>query len=236
MDEDAILTLFTSFRDAERTWIQRQDTKQLTAAGVEIEECSLHFGEMAFVLAGLKPAVLIQLSSVDLTRHLYSKVLEPHFIQHPDFTASSLRCQWITQRARSPEMLLTGCILVWNTATIRHHPQSATIQGIIDKLCPSPSAPQSSIMAGVIVPEDDLALILDIPGRLPGSEAEIRHMVEVSYWQVDSSSGSSTLLTAFAAQPDEIPAIQVHFQRYKVKVLDLFGMSIGIHVQSMASA
>ncbi|KAF8933682.1 hypothetical protein BGZ47_010761 [Haplosporangium gracile] len=78
--------------------------------------------------------------------------------------------------------------------------------------------------------------MLDIPGRLPTSEAEIRAMVEVSYWDQDESAANSSpvLLTAFAAQPDQILAIQTHFKEYRDSARSLFNMTLKLHIQAMA--
>lgn len=229
--EDRARELFISFRDAERTWIQDQETR---AASPGLEECSLHYGEMAFVLAGLKPAVLIQLPSVDLTQQFYIQVLQPHLVQHHSFASSRLECRMITRSVRSPEMPLTGCVLVWNRESVRSHPQSFTIQGVLDLLCPSSEVLQG-VPTEIVVSESDLATLLDIPGRLPGSEEEIHKMLEVSFWKQDTSASSPVLLTAFAAQPEEVPTIQAHFKRYKDRMSSLFGITLKLHVQSMAS-
>ncbi|KAG0039051.1 hypothetical protein BGZ82_009857 [Podila clonocystis] len=221
--------LFISFRDAERTWIKDQETK---AASPGLEECSLHHGELAFVLAGLKPAVLIQLPSMDLTRQFYLQVLQPHLVQHRSFVFSGLECRMVTRSVRSPEMPLTGCALVWNRESVKSHPQSFAIQEILDLLCPSSEVPQG-VSTEIVVSETDLATLLDIPGRLPGSEEEIHKMLQVSYWQQDASV-SPALLTAFAAQPEELTAIQTHFKRYKDRALGLFGITLKLHVHSMA--
>ncbi|KAF9336529.1 hypothetical protein BG006_008330 [Podila minutissima] len=228
--DDRIRELFISFRDAERTWVKNQEARE---ASPGLEECSLHFGELAFVLAGLKPAVLIQLPSAALTRQFYLQVLQPHLVQHYSFASSSLECRMITRSVRSPEMPLTGCALVWNRESIRGHSQSSSIQGALDLLCPPSEAPQGATTE-IVVSESDIATLLDIPGRLPGSEEEIHKMLEVSYWQQDASVTSPVLLTAFAAQPEELPAIQIHFEQYKDRVSSLFGITLKLHVQSMA--
>lgn len=137
----------------------------------------------------------------------------------------------ITRSVRSPEMPLTGCVLVWSKDSVRSHPP---IQGTLDLLCPSSEVSQI-LSTEILVSESDLAALLDIPGRLPGSEEEICKMIEVSYWQQDTSVASPVLLTAFAAQSEELPVIQAHFKRYKERVLNLFGITLKLHVQSMAA-
>jgi hypothetical protein len=92
-----------------------------------------------------------------------------------------------------------------------------------------------------MISEQDLAIMLDIPGRLPASEIEVRAMVEISYWHQDQDEyaavdSAPVLLTAFAAQPDEISLIQTHFKRYRNSVRSLFNMTLKLHIQAMADS
>jgi hypothetical protein len=239
---DDIQDLYSSYRDAERAWIQSITTTTLASgASGSIEDCSLHYGEIGFLLAGLKPCVLIQLPTPELTRSLYSEVLESQWIQRDSFKRQQqnqddnlgLSCRLITRDVQSPEMPLQGCVLVWSQRTIRSHPQSNIIQRAIDMFFPSAEGESDN---GWIISEQDMAVILDIPGRLPENELEVRRMVEVSYWhQVETLPDTQpVLLTAFAAQPDQMHSIQAHFKRYKYNVQRQFGVLLKLHVQSMA--
>ncbi|KAI7831136.1 hypothetical protein BC939DRAFT_220710 [Gamsiella multidivaricata] len=261
----ARLNLYTSYRDAERTWLHSFTS---AAAATEdpgdpstIEECSLHYGELAFLLAGLKPCVLIQLPTLDLTLSLYRHVLQSQWTQLPAYKQQSLQqqhedmqeeehalglhCKMITQNVRSPEMPLQGCVLVWADQTVRSHPQSDLIQRGINLLCPLSHYDREDTVPGVqsVISETDLAIMLDLPGRLPESETEMHQMIEVSYWHQEEvadiandspSEPQPTLLTAFAAQPDQIPNVQSHFKRYRDAVREKYGMRLKLHVQSMA--
>ncbi|KAG0240834.1 hypothetical protein BGX31_001631 [Mortierella sp. GBA43] len=181
---DDIQDLYSIYREAERAWIQSiTTTTPASGASGSIEDCSLHYGEIGFLLAGLKPCVLIQLPTPELTHSLYS--------------------------------------------------QSNLIQRAIDMFFPSAEGGDDN---GRIIPEQDMAVILDIPGRLPENELEVRRMVEVSYWhQVEALPDiQPVLLTAFAAQPDQMHSIQAHFKRYKYNVQRQFGVLLKLHVQSMA--
>ncbi|ORZ28678.1 hypothetical protein BCR41DRAFT_417820 [Lobosporangium transversale] len=250
----AIQELYTSYRAAERAWINSISTSESHASSAAIQDCSLHYGELAFVLAGLKPCVLVQMPTSELTQSLYHQVLESYWLKldvyklhqqqkqqqqqpqqhlHRPFSLG-LDCRLITRNICSPEMSLQGCVLIWSNQTIQSHPQTAIIQHAIHQLFSSPSL--SSDNATNVISDHDLAIMLDIPGRLPENSLEIQNMIEVSYWdqkdenyrtmssshsnqnnnshteanddeQIKSTASSSPiLLTAFAAQPDQIPA------------------------------
>ncbi|KAF9183022.1 hypothetical protein BGZ50_004477 [Haplosporangium sp. Z 11] len=253
---DDIQELYSTFQIAERSWIrslsQTPQNQQRQGSPARLEDCSLHYGEFAFVLAGLKPCILIQLPTPDLTTAYYHSALVPHLIHHPAFKRQAkasgleLRCQLITRNVQSPEMHLQGYVLLWSAGTVQAHPQSKRIQNGINLLCP-PNVLESSDMnessnngsKTTTISEEDLALMLDIPGRLPGTEVELKRMIEVSYWSqghcsADKESNEPLLLTAFAAQPDQLPDIQAHFKRYRDAVWDLFRIHLKLHVQSMS--
>ncbi|KAF9358219.1 hypothetical protein BGX26_002223 [Mortierella sp. AD094] len=169
-----------------------------------------------------------------------------------------LNCHLITKDIRSPEMPLQGCVLVWSDRTVQLHPQSVRIRRGISLLCSS-EGQKDPLATGTmgnetaakdintrLISEQDLAIMLDLPGRLPESEKEMHQMIEVSYWhQGDIGIGggqndrataeaSPTLLTAFAAQPDQVPNIQIHFKRYRDTIREIFGIQLKLHIQSMA--
>ncbi|KAF9436457.1 hypothetical protein BGZ76_003918 [Entomortierella beljakovae] len=247
---DHAKVLYDTYRTAESEWINSQskktDSRDTTSQiSSELQECSLHYGELAFLLSGLKPCVLIQMPTPDLTRSLYHQVLQSQWMQLDSFKEQhrlGLNCQLITKQVRSPEMLLMDCVLVWSTRVIQSHQQSERIQHGVDLLFSTKDSKSQ------IIPEDDLAVMLDLPGRLPQSEAEVHRMIEVSYWhqgnvttvsgqnKTPASDESPTLLTAFAAQPDQIPNIQTHFKRYRDAVRDKFGIQLKLHIQSMADS
>ncbi|KAF9108911.1 hypothetical protein BGX27_008184 [Mortierella sp. AM989] len=246
---DAIQDLFNSYRSMESNWIQslsKISQREALHPPSSIQDCSLHYGELAFLLAGLKPCVLIQLPTPDLTFSLYKDVLDPQWIQLASYKEQQqsqllgLNCQLITKNVRSPEMSLQGCVLVWSNRTIQLHQQSERIQRGIDLLCST--ATENEIATkdtkSQIISEQDLAVMLDLPGRLPESEIEMQKMIEVSYWHQGSIDGGQndgpTLLTAFAAQPDQLPNIQIHFKRYRDVVRNIFGIQLKLHIQSMA--
>ncbi|KAF9131119.1 hypothetical protein BGW39_002203 [Mortierella sp. 14UC] len=265
MSEAAFATaaqeLYTVFRDAEHAWIHNQSTSGTSNSNnnqdqAALEDSSLHYGEFAFLLAGLKPCLLLQLPTPAMTRDFFHQVLAPLVMQHPTYKTLSnntnpsettggtttgalgLECRLITRNVQTPEMSLKGYVLFWSSTTVDSHPQAASIQRSIDLLCPSSSA--ATITTTTMISDEDLALMLDIPGRLPTTEPEMRAMIEVSYWHQDNNNSnpanpsSPVLLTAFAAQPDQAPAIQTHFKRYRDTVRTLFNVTLKLHIQAMA--
>lgn len=273
---DDIQDLYTSYRNAEHAWTRSIDSatsSPMASSAVNadsstygsIEECSLHYGEIAFLLAGLKPCVLIQFPTPELTRGFYHQVLEPQWMQRESFKRQQqgqqeglgLSCCLITKDVRSPEMPLQGCVLVWSQRTVRSHPQSDLIQRAINQLfssshetTPKANKDKTNPNTQCVIAEQDMAVILDLPGRLPETEIEVYRIVEVSYWdQGKTLSGHGgnagnttsppdlqpTLLTTFAAQPDQIPGVHAHFKRYKDAVRDRFGVQLKFHMQSMAN-
>ncbi|KAK3825918.1 MAG: hypothetical protein J3Q66DRAFT_111416 [Benniella sp.] len=256
---DDIQDLYTSFRDAERAWtrsVANMASTTVASSAVDpdsstfgsIEECSLHYGEIAFLLAGLKPCVLIQFPTPELTHSFYHQVLEPQWMQRESFQRQQqqqqqgqqddlgLSCRLITKDVRSPEMPLQGCVLVWSQKTVHSHPQSDLIQRAINLLFSSSHDP---IQSQCVIAEKDMAIILDLPGRLPETEIEMYRIVEISYWDQGETPSPSdpqpVLLTTFAAQPDQIPSIHAHFKRYRDAVRDRFGVQLKFHMQSMAN-
>ncbi|KAG0276943.1 hypothetical protein BGZ95_006814 [Linnemannia exigua] len=187
-----------------------------------------------------------------MTQTFFRQVLAPQVMQHPAYKTLSkkngnsadtdtpstlgLECRVITRNVQSPEMPLQGYVLMWSSTTVASHPQTASIQRSIDLLCPSSATAATATPS--TISEMDLALMLDIPGRLPTTEPEMRAMIEVSYWHQDNNSpsddSSPVLLTAFAAQPDQIPAIQTHFKRYRDATRTLFNITLKLHIQAMA--
>ncbi|KAF9287878.1 hypothetical protein BGZ68_001156 [Mortierella alpina] len=256
----SILDLFLAFRDAEQAWIQsllqtHANTTDHQTDSSALQDCSLHYGELAFVLAGLKPCLLIQLPTPELTTAFYDGVILPRLLTHPAYERLSdpselgLSCTLITRRVHSPEMSLQGYVLLWSRKTVLSHPQAELIQRGIDRICPPHSSATNRI--GTYgekceeqeeeISEEDLAVMLDIPGRLPKTHAEMLQMIEVSYWHQASDHTTSsapetgpTLLTAFAAQPDQIPEIHAHFRRYRDTLFQLLELPLKLHIQSMA--
>ncbi|KAF8926422.1 hypothetical protein EDD21DRAFT_218317 [Dissophora ornata] len=260
---DAIQDLYTSYRIAEHAWSQ---SISRASSSPSIEESSLHYGELAFVLAGLKPCVLIQLPTPDLTLNLYRNVLTSYWTQLSSFKQHQYRyqqtsqeqgqgleleCRLITRNVRSPEMSLQGCVVIWSHTTVRSHPQAELIQRGIDLLFPSSEQDHHQEEDEKVISDHDLAVMLDIPGKLPETETEMQRMIEVSYWHQgditlaiasndnnndnnNNNNNQPTLLTAFAAQPDQIPNIQTHFRRYRDTVRNMFGIQLKLHTRSIA--
>ncbi|KAG0365726.1 hypothetical protein BGX24_003981 [Mortierella sp. AD032] len=177
---------------------------------------------------------------IALMQHPAYKTLSNKSENSADTDTSStlgLECRLITRNVQSPEMSLQGYVLMWSSTTVESHPQTASIQRSINLLCPS-SATAATAFPNTIS-EEDLALMLGIPGRLPTTEPEMRAMIEVSYWHQDNNNpddSSPVLLTAFAAQPDQIPAIQTHFKWYRDAVRTVFNITLKLHIQAIADS
>ncbi|KAG0051329.1 hypothetical protein BGZ83_003859 [Gryganskiella cystojenkinii] len=285
---DTVVRLYTRFRDAELEWIQQYDQQQqrqqqqheqqvqphLTSnnpaavatydlSAERLESCSLHSGEFAFVLSGVKPAMLVQMPTVPLTQDFFRKVLENNLkeAQSPGEN-NVVQYRLITKQISSPEMPLQGCVLIWSPEAIVRHDQTSLLQDLVDRLCSAPSPPSSlkssvSSTASFHISEEELALLLDYPGRLPTTHVEMQQMIEVSYWHQPPPPSAPTatssitsasqqlsntteeqeprLLTAFAAQPNQIPRIQSHFQTYRDAVRnEPFNLHLKLHIQSLA--
>ncbi|CAO3601474.1 unnamed protein product [Absidia cylindrospora] len=75
----------------------------------------------------------------------------------------------------------------------------------------------------VIDDEDDLARLLDYPGRLPRTPDQVDTMREVAYYDQPTQ----TVLTTFAAQLDQHAHVQHHFMTYRDAVAPL-GIHLGL--------
>lgn len=196
------------YRDREVAFFDNLPTEQRTllrAHHIDPAD-SLLYGELAFVLVGLKPCVLIDFPrdsspSTSSITHLYRQaVLDPlkekcgiciNEIHHP---------------LASDEMELKGCLLV--------HKSSSLVQQLLDQQDEQ-------------VSETSLARLLDYPGRLPQSSDEISTMCEVVYY----ATPSNVVLTTFAAQQDELDQVKTHFERYKEQCHTQLGMELGLLVR-----
>ncbi|CDS04947.1 hypothetical protein LRAMOSA07477 [Lichtheimia ramosa] len=164
---------------------------------------SLLYGELAFVLVGLKPCMLIDFprdtSSTSSITQLYRQaVLEP--------LKDDICINEIHRPLASAEMNLEGCLLV--------HKSSPLVQQLLNQ-------------QDELVSETLLAQLLDYPGRLPDSSDEISTMCEVVYYAMPSK----VILTTFAAQQDELDQVQAHFDRYKEQCHTQLGMELGLLVR-----
>ncbi|KAJ8658511.1 hypothetical protein O0I10_005864 [Lichtheimia ornata] len=195
------------YRDREVAFFNNLPTAQralLRAHHIDPAD-SLLYGELAFVLVGLKPCVLIDFprdasASTSIT-HLYRQaVLDPLKEQY------DICINEIHRPLASDEMELKGCLLV--------HKSCPLVQQLLDQQDEQ-------------VSETLLAKLLDYPGRLPESSDEISTMCEVVYYAIPSK----VILTTFAAQQDELDQVKAHFARYKEQCHTQLGMELGLLVR-----
>lgn len=167
---------------------------------------SLLYGELAFVLVGLKPCMLIDFprdaspSTTSIT-HLYRQA-----VLDPLKEKCGICINEINRPLASDEMELKGCLLV--------HKSSPLVQHLLDQQDEQ-------------VSETSLAKLLDYPGRLPQSSDEISTMCEVVYYAIPSK----VVLTTFAAQQDELDQVKAHFERYKEQCHTQLGTELGLLVR-----
>ncbi|ORY95229.1 hypothetical protein BCR43DRAFT_295835 [Syncephalastrum racemosum] len=157
---------------------------------LEQEEIDLNdsflYGEMAFMLLGLKPCVLIQFPVPGLCRVYKDQVIDPMLSQQRDVCA-----EVITAVVQSPELDdMRGSVIV-----SRQPPPAVFF--------PTDSDPQ-------VLAEDTLAELLDYPGTLPKVEEELSIMFEIGY--IDADNGR--LLTTFVALIHQLPRVHAHFSSY----------------------
>ncbi|KAI8370393.1 uncharacterized protein BYT42DRAFT_502636 [Radiomyces spectabilis] len=145
-----------------------------------------HYGEMAFMILGLKPCVLIQFPHPAMADLYHRVVLKPVFEPH-DQEYSTL---YIAHDLASDEMSLKDSFIVYRRE----------YQSKMDRLFRPPTTRIS---------EASLGEILDYPGRLPSNDSEIATMREVAYLE------GTRLLTTFAAQANQKAQVAAHFERYR---------------------
>ncbi|KAL0079819.1 hypothetical protein J3Q64DRAFT_1761404 [Phycomyces blakesleeanus] len=184
-----------------------QDRKMITDNGSQTLEDCLLYGEIGFVVAGLKPCVLVQFSCPERMNGLYrQKVIDP-LADELGLRTRVLGC------LESEEMNLTGGLIV---DLVECH-ENKDKNRIVDELW----------SCGSTIGEDRLARILDYPGSLPRSEQDILTMLEVAY--VDSRRGC--VVTTFAAQTREEQKVRTHFERYRMQCKDLFGIDLQLIIR-----
>ncbi|KAI9488522.1 hypothetical protein BDB00DRAFT_877309 [Zychaea mexicana] len=154
------------------------------------------FGEIGFLVAGLKPCVLIDLPPA-VARLYKQHVLDR--VAESEFARRDIQVTEIQANISSPEMMsLQGCFIVYH---MRQAPQ------------PLLSPSNSDDCGRVIITEATLANILDYPGSLPTSMQQVMSMLEVVYYTREQG-GRVQILTMFAALEHEVEQVKAHFKRY----------------------
>lgn len=177
---------------------------RLEQEGIDLDDSFL-YGEIVFMLLGLKPCVLIQFPVPGLSCVYRDQVINPMLSQHENVSA-----EIITGRVQSPELDdMRDSVIV-----SRQPPPPAFF--------PSNDSPQ-------LLEEDTLAELLDYPGTLPKTEEELAIMFEVGY--VDADNGC--LLTTFVALIHQLPRVHAHFQSYHDACARI-GLNLKFHCRPMA--
>jgi len=225
-----ILNIFNMYQDYiqfERTWFQCLSVVArniLTDRGrVPDSELAL-YGEIGFLLLGLKPCVLIEHIPRDhgIFKSYLDEVCEPWFdkwFRSNNMTTTLQACgihivgQVITHDLQSTEISLQGCYLVTNT---KHEKYNVVTKWLLD-----PAITQ--------VKEEILAQVLDYPGSLPHRPQQISTMVRVGY--IDTKTGY--WLTTYAGQSSQLPDIHTHFRLYRQAVHQYLGTELKLDVETL---
>ncbi|KAJ3037007.1 hypothetical protein HDV00_002139 [Rhizophlyctis rosea] len=212
MAQPDLSALFATLKQAEDYWfanLSPSDVNTLTRNGSILAD-SHYYGEIAFCILGLKPAVLIHfLQSNALTDRYVADVIQKSRAALSG-TPYALEVQRVDTPLRSvhTETFLGSYILYSQTA-------APSIQQVIQSTFftnPSPTP----------IPESALATILDYPGSLPTSDTDALQngFCEVVYFDI-TKPFEKVLITTYGARPWERQKVLAHFQRYKQAVESL---------------
>ncbi|KAI8147977.1 hypothetical protein BJV82DRAFT_507620 [Fennellomyces sp. T-0311] len=156
------------------------------------------FGEMGFLIVGLKPCVLIEFPRVIMEQYKHN-VLDR---VEQAFGERGIRMLEIQGNVTSPEMSLKGCWIAYHS---RLHP------GV------------EEVFHGHLT-EEMLATALDYPGSLPTSQEQVPHMLEVIYYiQLQDQ---VQIVTTFAALDHEREKVIAHYQKYRDMCREKLGLDI----------
>ncbi|KAJ2784376.1 hypothetical protein GGI15_002271 [Coemansia interrupta] len=205
-----------------------QELEQLTQQDAASLSEQHHYGELAFLLLGLKPCALLDYAERGpLLEKYLSCVVRPsleelNHVGQQGGGAFELRCRRIEQSLESPEGgSWQGAYVLWD----ERREESRRWAG--------------RLLEGGRIPEDDLARALDYPGSLPKTAEELRSVVPVSYLgRMKSESGEWMsdrweCLTAFIVLQHELPQMALHRMRYQaVRVFDI-EMQVAMDTSSM---
>jgi hypothetical protein len=160
------LAMYQCFLHLEQTFFSSLSTAQiqvLTCNGtLQVHDSQLH-GEFAFLVAGLKPCLLICFPSPELNR-LFAQTVLDKVLQHQN----RFQVHSISRSLVSDEMDLRGCVLVVDQESSL---APMWVKTIGDEKCSS-------------ISEHTLAQLLDYPGSLPSCSEELDMMLEVAYFDI----------------------------------------------------
>ena len=225
--------VLTQLQVTERAWFNTLVQNANNTDGF-IPSDSLLYGEIAFCVLDLKPAVLIHWAhSNSLTDQYVAEVLQS-IIDLLQGTDAALSIQKVTQPLKSPH---TGKSMFFRSSTFHTEPDilqetllgsyilhkrslPTPLQSLIQSTFftnPSPSTPIS---------ESTLAKIFDYPTSLPTSDEDAMQngFTEVVYLEYGIAQ-EKTVVTTYGARPWERQNVLLHFRRYK-EAVERVGMKL----------
>ncbi|KAI8082746.1 uncharacterized protein BX664DRAFT_338970 [Halteromyces radiatus] len=152
------------------------------------------YGEVGFYLCGLKPMVLFDV--ITALPDYIDQVVRPWMDQYNNLLVNSVL---VKRQLYTPEIDGQWMFLLVRTKTTSHLLQQEQLH----------------------MSEEQLATLLDYPGRLPRSMDELPTMREVVYYDQHTR----LVLTTFASQLEQQQQVMQHFTRYKDTMLP-FGLDI----------
>ncbi|KAG6576284.1 enoyl Coenzyme A hydratase [Phytophthora cinnamomi] len=216
----AKLRVSQRFRDLETRWWRSRPPRELQTFVVQLglqPESMSFFGEVLFLLCGVKPCVL--LSNLPPTwRQSFTSdvVVSSGLVQGP--TPCSVALYSVGTRLETPaEYDLTGDLVLANTQHAEFAMAERTLRlaaVTLDATSGVQLAAVDSSRASELVQEQELARVLDYPVALNECTEEAP-MVEVGYFLEEGH--QRVLLTSYCAMatPHHAQRVQQHFERYR---------------------
>ncbi|ETI51142.1 hypothetical protein F442_05510 [Phytophthora nicotianae P10297] len=214
------------FRDLERQWWATRPSDELQTFVVQFglqPESMAFFGEVLFLLCGLKACVLLS-NLPPMWRQSFANdvVLASGILEFIDSTtgpspASLIALYSVSTRLKTPaEYELTGDLVLGNTKHNEFALAERTLHlaaATVDATSSVQLATTDTAMLG-LVQEHELARILGYPVALSECNEDAA-MIEVGYFLEEGQ--ERVLLTSYCAMatPQHKQRIQQHFQRYR---------------------
>lgn len=218
---------FEQYRQLETTWFENLSSthlKIITDNGrVPVGELHL-YGEIGFLLLGIKACVLIEHipredglldSYVEQVAMPWTKLLEAPNCGVADSNGRNIdiTLYQVDRPLESPEISLENSWFIIN--------KSHDLFPVLN---------QSLLNDDFLkLDEPHLALFLDYPGSLPNSPSELNTMLFVGYF--DRKNGYS--LTTYAAQERQKSSVLDHFQHYASRCKQLLNLDLELKIQEL---
>uniref|UniRef100_K3WWU4 MYND-type domain-containing protein n=1 Tax=Globisporangium ultimum (strain ATCC 200006 / CBS 805.95 / DAOM BR144) TaxID=431595 RepID=K3WWU4_GLOUD len=228
----ASLQVAGAFRALEQKWWRTRPLREMhafvTQSGLQPESMRF-FGEVLFLLSGLKPMVMLSNLPAPWRSSFITDVIAPSgVLSHADQAQCTPALYVISGRVETPaEYDMSGDLMLVNTnreELLALAVANLRLRPLHDAL--SSASAEVSLYGGGhahdkpahVVREEDVARLLDYPVAL--SECKGDSMVEVGYFLDEGDcSGSSVkpqdrLLTSYCASEKHAPRVRAHFERY----------------------